>query len=220
VHYDFSFVWFLDQELVSERWSSCSSIFFLFLGRRRSLKSLRLRQFSTDHDETWLDDTRRCSSSIYGARILIFVFGAPGVPPQRGPENWSSWNCMVSSKHPGLPHPNNFCASSRKSTQHALERVRWPWSRRDTRCRRLIFFRRRKFHSDRLSPQCCLVYSKFKPQMWELPTGYIWKSERRKDQWVALTRFYEKTIKPFRSCGTWRPRYRGLGILPLNVRGN
>jgi len=46
------------------------------------------------------------------ARILIFDFGAPGVPPKGAPkiEVHGTYPYMVSSKHPGTTHPNNFCA--------------------------------------------------------------------------------------------------------------
>ena len=55
-----------------------------------------------------------------------------GAPPKKVPkiEVHGTYPYMVSSKHSGTPHPNNFCAPSRKST-HALEGLRWPlsWAR-------------------------------------------------------------------------------------------
>ena len=50
------------------------------------------------------------------AQILIFDFGAPGVPPKGAPkiEVHGTYLCMVSSKHPGSPLPQQFLCPLQK----------------------------------------------------------------------------------------------------------
>jgi len=57
------FFWFLDQELISLCYPSCSSSCFSFRWSDHFKKCLRLHRFKSDQDEIWQD----CSSSKYAS---------------------------------------------------------------------------------------------------------------------------------------------------------
>ena len=104
------------------------------------------------------------------ARILIFDFGAPGVPPKGAPkiEVHGTYPYMVSSKHPGTPTPTILCPLQKINSCFETSQMAPAW-----RCPTLDVI-----SVDRECPATFSLESNFHVGLVILPTGKLFKLRR------------------------------------------